>query len=427
MTITLRGVSNAAGEAAGSVGASTVSITPTLPSGAVSGDRIFVYQVGTIASGTTPTDWTVVLSKDSQLGSGTAASGTGLRKATWYYRDYDGVWTMPAFTLTSAANNSHWIGAIALTPTAGSIWDAPAMTFVGSSYNTATTSYTDSTLVAVALATDGFLMAGAGLNDNVTSTTSAFTQTGTTFSTVTERCDGGTSTGFTVSGKIHTATVTTAGFSGTLTETLTLSATSQGETIFVHQTEHLPGPAFSTLIDNFDTGATPDAKWTITGTVVQSNGDMVITGDGASELDSAAGYNLTGSSVFFQARAVSTDAFMIINGTSSSLGFHWTSSTQVDVYATSADVGIPRTHTPGDWYRVRESGGTIFWDFSPNGVDWTNMDTEVAADYSNLTTAMLSFFVITNTGVGSRFDNFNVAAARPRTYTRAPILRSSLY
>lgn len=236
MAITFRGVNNAVGQASGSAAASTVSITPTLPGSAASGDRIYVYQAGTTTSGTTPAGWTVVGTKDTTLGSGAAASGSGLRRATWYWRDYDGVWTMPAFTLTSTANNSHWIGAVAITPTAGSIFNTPTITTVGAAFNAATTSYTDSSAASFTTHSNGFLLIGTGLNDNVTSTVPALTQSGATFGTVTERCDGGTGTGFITAGQVHTCSVTT-GAAATTTFTQTLSAASQGETLIVEQTE----------------------------------------------------------------------------------------------------------------------------------------------------------------------------------------------
>jgi hypothetical protein len=236
MTISYRGANNAAGQNAGSGSASTVSITPTLPAGAAAGDRVFIFQVGTTTADTTPTGWNVAGTKDTTLGSGTATVGTGLRRATWYWRDYDGVWTMPAFTLTSAANNSHWIGAVALTPTPGSVFDTPTISTVGGSFNAVTTAYTDSSAAAFTTTAGGFLLIGTGLNDNVTCTAGALSQSGATFGTVTERCDGGTSTGNQVAGNLHTCAVTT-GAAATTTFTETVSISSQGETLIVQQTE----------------------------------------------------------------------------------------------------------------------------------------------------------------------------------------------
>lgn len=238
MAISLRGVSNAAGQNAGSSVASTVSITPTLPASSAVGDRVFVVQCGTTTSGTTPTNWNVVGTKDTTVGSGVVASGSGARRMTIYWRDYDGQWVMPAFTLTSAAANSHWIGAVAITPTSGKAFDTPTISTVGGSFNTATTSYTDTTAASFTTHSGGFLIVGTALNDNVTSTSPGLSQTGATLASVTERCDGGNATASTniVAGQVHTASVTT-GASATATFTQTLSAASQGETLIVEQTE----------------------------------------------------------------------------------------------------------------------------------------------------------------------------------------------
>lgn len=424
---TFRGVSNAAGQASGSAGASTVSITPTLPGSAASGDRIYVFACGTTTSGTTPTSWTVVGTKDTTIGSGAVASGSGARRGTWYYRDYDGVWTMPAWTLTSTTNNSHWVGAVALTPTATYTFDTPTISTVGGSFNTATTSYTDTSAASVTTHTNGYLLAGSCFNDNVTSSACAITQTGATFGAVTERCDGGTGTGNVVAGKIHTCPVTT-GASATITQTQTISAASQGETLFVEQTETAPSPAISTLTDDFNTGTVPDAgKWSNAGAWTLDSGGLFITGSNVSgQMLSAVTYNFTGDALYAQLKSFTSSGnagppMYIGFGDASSLAFHgWAfQGSTASAYANDVTTGSTRTHTNNDWYRVRESGGSVFMDYSADGTNWTNLTSVttpagIAARY-----VVIYFDTTAGTGIGgagtARIDNFNTAPAVTNT------------
>lgn len=181
---------------------------------------------------------------------------------------------------------------------------------------------------------------------------------------------------------------------------------------------YVPKAAISTLTDDFNTGSTPDAgKWvSIFGTQSLSSGELLLAGGGA--LDSVAAYDLTGGAAFFQAKTATTDAqFFLTGALSHIMGWNFNSPTQIEVYDdanTSGLTGVTRTHTNGDWYRIRESGGTIFWDYSANGNSWTN-----------LRSASSSTFVVTsvkiewgNNGTGTpHFDNFNTAPAATNTGT----------
>lgn len=171
-----------------------------------------------------------------------------------------------------------------------------------------------------------------------------------------------------------------------------------------------PGAAISTLTDDFNTGSTPDAaKWTSFGTTALSSGDLLVSA--SSELDSLANYNLTGDSVYCQVKTVSA-------GVSSGWGifaaggiYGWTfpSSSSTAQAGQSGGSGLTRTHTPGDWYRVRESGGTLFYDYSTtNGTSWTNLDSSPAPAVTNVTAALFA-----DTGGSNRFDNFNTAPSAP--------------
>jgi hypothetical protein len=237
MAISYRGVSNAAGQANGTTTTSgTAIVTPTLPSGAASGDRIFIISCGSNDANPLDGTWTVI-TLNAVVGSGTLAAGSGQRRISAWYKDYDGVWSMPSVTLTFTTQNSHWAGAIAITPTAGSSFDTPTASPVATTFNTASTSYTSPSSTALTTHTGGFLIAGTCNNDNVTASSPTISQTGSTIGAITERADGGTATGNDIAGKIHTASVTTGGGTANVVVGMTLSAASQGATLVIEQTE----------------------------------------------------------------------------------------------------------------------------------------------------------------------------------------------
>lgn len=208
--------------------------TPARPTGTAAGDRVFVVQAASNTSATTPSGWTAI-AKDVQVGpTGTApGAGTGRRYLSVSYRDYDGVWAMPTWNLTSATQNSHQASAITLRKAAGEAWAAPTWSGVG---NTASASTAwNVTTPSMATTDDAMLISASATNDNVTASGQTISQSGATFANVTERADAGTATGNDVSLKAGTAEVTTGGTGG-ITRTGTLSAASEGGTGFVQQT-----------------------------------------------------------------------------------------------------------------------------------------------------------------------------------------------
>jgi hypothetical protein len=222
--------------------ASTVAVTPTLPTGTAIGDRVYVIQAGNNTNGGTPTNWASV-TVDTQVGpTGTApGAGTGRRYLSVFYRDYDGVWTMPSFTLTSATQNTNACSAITLRRGATDTWNSPTVSTAGNT-SAAVTAYSVTT---GSLTTGkGMVLVGTATNDNVTASAESLSQTGATFANLTERSDTGSATGNDVSIKTYTADVTT-GATATITHAATLSAASEGGSIVVSQTSTahpLPAP-----------------------------------------------------------------------------------------------------------------------------------------------------------------------------------------
>lgn len=174
-----------------------------------------------------------------------------------------------------------------------------------------------------------------------------------------------------------------------------------------------PSAAISTLTDDFNTGSIPDvAKWTTTiGSPAVSAGDLVLPVSSA--MDSATTYDLTADAMYVQAKAVATDVFFA--DASLVIGWYFSSSSVAVVFDNTGVTATTRTHTSGDWYRLRESGGTIFWDYSTNGTSWTNLASKTASSMSFPTTSMKPHFENFSAGTSAHFDNFNTAPAPSNT------------
>lgn len=193
-----------------------------------------------------------------------------------------------------------------------------------------------------------------------------------------------------------------------------------------------PSAAISTLTDDFNTGSTPDAgKWTVqAGAPVLTAGALVIPS--GAELSSLATYAFTADAFYFQATTVSASGqgglADFVNG--GAVAWRFNSSSQAEPLVNVTGSGVTRTHLSGDWYRVRESGGTTFWDYSSNGTSWTNLYSTATPGTMDIGNVLADFF--SGGGSSNTFDNCNitpssVTVALPHVFNRAPILRSSLY
>jgi hypothetical protein len=223
-------------QTSGSAAASTVAIAVTLPTGtAANTDRVFIYQDHNCASGSAPapTGW-FTLYKDAVVGTGAPGAGTGQRFLSCYYRDYDGVWTMPTISLVSVANNTQALVAVTLRKAATENWDTPTFSAIGTD-STSGTGFSAAIGSAFQTTTGALLVAHSVVDTLVTVSAPAITGTGFTSGTVTERADAGSSTGNDVSIQVHTCSPT-AGASAVLTLAMTLSAASIGGVRFVQQT-----------------------------------------------------------------------------------------------------------------------------------------------------------------------------------------------
>lgn len=208
------------------------SITPTLPTGSASGDRVFVGIVSSppTTATSTPTGWTKVV--DASLGTGTVGASTGARRITIAWRDYDGSWTMPSWTVTSG---SVMIGSAAtFRKSATEVWDTSTVTS-GSDTTTTGTGFSVTGAANLNVSTGDMIFAVAGTPANGTATTPTLTATGATIANLTEQIDTGVTLGNNAGIKFHTANVT----AGTSTAapvhgfTFSVSGSSSGGAGFV--------------------------------------------------------------------------------------------------------------------------------------------------------------------------------------------------
>lgn len=190
-----------------------------------------------------------------------------------------------------------------------------------------------------------------------------------------------------------------------------------------------PSPnAGSTFFDDFNTGSTPDSsKWATTtigaGKATLSGGALVLTSDGSSlaRVDSLDVYNFTGDALFAQLKSSTLTAggafLQILNGKTGGTLAYWqfNSSGATPVFP-GGTTGAARAHTDGDWYRIRESGGTLYYDYSSNGTSWTN---HASASLASRPVSACAVELGVSTGASASFENFNVIPSAPPANTGA--------
>jgi hypothetical protein len=185
-------------------------------------------------------------------------------------------------------------------------------------------------------------------------------------------------------------------------------------------------PGFDTLTDTFDDGTIDPAKWP------QSYGDP-IEADGRAKipctigyagLRSASAYTLTGSgaymriyppaaggaasaaaSIFIQTTTGGTDAGFLIDTAGNAVGLYLREG-----YADGAAVFL--TYDPVDhaWIRIRETGGTLYWDTAADGLTWTTRRTATSPAWASDTNLSIVIEGHRDTGTPDyvQADHFNV-------------------
>lgn len=203
-------------------------------------------------------------------------------------------------------------------------------------------------------------------------------------------------------------------------------------------------PPAHTLRDTFDTNTLDATKWgTFTdagSTVANVNQEIEISNAasaGYGALLSKSFFSLYGSYVATQLidagnQALSLDAipvYIVDSQVSELNNLLWEieSNNMFALYVlngaqTTAHSGTTYNSAIHKFFRIRESSGTIFWDFSTDGISWTN--------YASITTATFTYGLIsfqigmqggifTTPGTStSKYDNFNVLPTPPQGYVK---------
>lgn len=346
------------------------------------GDLILasVRRNGSTTAPTIPAGWTVVKTQ-----TGTTSWHGVYKKIAASSSETTGTWTS-----ASAVEVNVYRGAS----------DAVAANATGGTGTGTTITYPAITLQKTDSTSWVFRTAGATAATNITTNT----PTG-----YTARGGVATPTGSAIRGCDSNAGLASSPGTGTQT------VSGSGVWIAISVELKVPNASISTISDAFNTGSTPNAAiWkTLGGTETLSSGQLLVPASVGDVETTPVAYDFTGNGMYVQVVAAVADAVFFVADTSIGYtgGWYMNSSSQVEVYHNNAATGTTRTHTNGDWYRFREAGGTIFWDYSSNGTSWTNL-------FSTTSPGATNFFVqMYNLGASgtARFDNFNTPPAATNT------------
>jgi len=186
--------------------------------------------------------------------------------------------------------------------------------------------------------------------------------------------------------------------------------------------------AFAALADNFNDNTVDTAKWPDSfGTFSETGGRARVACDtGFSGYASAAIYTLEGSAASTQvfppaAGGATVDAWAQLLVTSATPG----TDAVMKVNAATGDLAmelrtgffdpgavlLPYDPAAHAWLRVREAGGDLLWDTSPDGVTWTTRRTAAAPTWVSDTDLQVQLVAHRDSGTDdfAEFDNFNVA------------------
>jgi hypothetical protein len=187
------------------------------------------------------------------------------------------------------------------------------------------------------------------------------------------------------------------------------------------------GASFSTLTDNFNDNSIDTAKWgtdTDGGSISEVNQEIEISSNGEFSSQSNS-YDLTGEQVTLK---------IIDTGTISSTGYQFDFAVNINwsyinslhweiwkgklyaIYIVAGDetdilVGN-YSLTAHKYLQIRESSGTIYWDYSSDGITWTNG----ASVATPITITALSVYILfdCDNATTIKFDDFNILPSARR-------------
>jgi beta-glucanase (GH16 family) len=143
-------------------------------------------------------------------------------------------------------------------------------------------------------------------------------------------------------------------------------------------------PAMATLTDSFSNSATLGSQWNGSSSGVSiSGGQAVIPCNSDQYFVPGTVYDLQGSYMYVEVPTVAsgtgcTTDIGATNSATSESYVQWTYlsgnlTAQLQQAGSLTNVGsVTYNATTHKWWRIRESGGSIFWDTAPDGSTWTN-------------------------------------------------------
>jgi hypothetical protein len=372
--------------------------TPTLVGTPAAGDRYYIWATWKDFSITTTVDassgnWVEV----TEFADGAVASGngTGSMKVGCWYRDWVSGDVNPTINFSGTPQAAYCMQL--WQKGASETWDTP--TFVTAAWPVTATTQTISASSTVVVPDGSVAMCLIGLRDD----SAAFTRAATTGidvasgitwngNYVESPATHGTFTGgFDCAADLGHRFVTTGG-TVTLRATATISAVETGAILWVVQSVSTPPPpAISTLTDNFNAGWSNGVVWTDSGsadtTKVAAVGGTIridhTVGPQYNNLSAVTAYDLTGGAAYVKIVDFGNVSLVSHNvGLSVRIdGNNWVAigvdnnNLTVDKKVTGTQTNLlatPLDQTAHRWFRIRESGGTTFFDTAPDGMTWTN-------------------------------------------------------
>jgi hypothetical protein len=188
-------------------------------------------------------------------------------------------------------------------------------------------------------------------------------------------------------------------------------------------------PLVETLTDDFSAGTIDSAKWTADSGVTQSGGTLnILTSTAFPSLISVNTYTLTDSALFAEVQATGTGAT-----TSTVLAFRDAANANayrierygdgnlylVEVVATVYDgTSVAYDATAHRWWRIRHntSAGLVYWETSPDGLNWTVRRSKVPASVlTGQQVRLMAGFTGAESASTAVFDNLNITPSAPPT------------
>ena len=368
--------------------ASAAAATVTMPTHQA-GDLIvaFAYRDGNTTAPTLPAGWTNI----DNSGANTNSARLAYKYAT-SAAETTGTWTNATGIVIHVYRGTGGIGASAVGGASSNTITYPALTL----------QRTDNTSWAVRFA-------GHRTATNLTTNTPAGYTARTGVATEARGCD----TNATISVNPTTGTQAVDATSGYRAYTLEILG---------------PSPAIAGLVDDFNDNSLDATKWTpwAGGTITEASAKLQIQSTTASSyrgMDSTAKWSLTGSSASIEVPHVltgllSSTTYMRIqldNSNAVSISTNGTSLiAQKQITSTYTQLGSVAYSTVAHrWWRIRESGGTVYFEFSADGLIWTSFATLATPFSLGALTAQLAIGTdVTNASTDTAiFDNFNIPPA----------------